>query len=117
MCEVWIIDDSENYLELCAGFLNDEGYKVRTFLNGGDAVNSLNSNSHPRVMLVDASIKPQGGRALIGDLRKAGYQNRIIAQSANGIFAEKLKDVADVTLQKGDAEELRISIKSLASLL
>jgi CheY-like chemotaxis protein len=63
--QVLIVEDDDDIRDLVKEFLDFEGYSVRTFSNGPDALESLSKGLRPQVILVDWRMPQMSGSEFI----------------------------------------------------
>src|SRR5687767_4807211 len=66
---VFIVEDNTSIREFLVGFLEDNGYWVKSARNGKEAINKLKVAASPSVFLVDAMMPEMNGYELTHWLR------------------------------------------------
>tara|TARA_B100000029_G_C17582842_1_gene960192 strand:+ start:1555 stop:2274 length:720 start_codon:yes stop_codon:yes gene_type:complete len=85
-----IVDDEKNILTSVSLLVRSEGYDVKTFENGEDALNSFN-NEPPSLALLDIKMPRMNGRELLIKIRDSKNKN--------------LKDIPIIFLTSKDDEQ------------
>ena len=65
-----IVDDDENEREMLAGFLRLHGYQTETASDGLEAIEYLQSNARPAIVLADMSMPRCDGKTLVRRIRE-----------------------------------------------
>jgi CheY-like chemotaxis protein len=76
---VLIVEDDTSLIELYKMFLEEDGYKVISALNGKDALDlllSLNEGSYPDCILLDLKMPIMDGATLL-KIMKTSYKDRL----------------------------------------
>ena len=67
--EALVVDDDDNERELLAGFLRMCDYRVRTAVDGLDAITKLRGNQVPNVILLDMQMPRCDGKSFLQQIR------------------------------------------------
>jgi two-component system, chemotaxis family, chemotaxis protein CheY len=67
--DVLVIDDDKDVRETISQILEEEGYRVRTAIDGEDALERLRAEPLPRLVLLDLTMPVMDGRAFLARLR------------------------------------------------
>lgn len=70
MKEIFIVDDEQRIVDLIAMYLKKEGYAVKTFSNGCDALKEFNKKE-PDLMVLDIMMDGMDGLDLCREIRKS----------------------------------------------
>ncbi len=65
-----VVDDDDNEREMLAGFLRLHGYRTETASDGEEAMQYLQSNPQPAIMLADMGMPRCDGKTMIRRIRK-----------------------------------------------
>jgi len=88
--EVWIIDDEVGILETLGGILEDEGYKVRTFLLAREALEEL-SKRQPQALFLDLWLKDLDGLEILKIIKETYPHLPVIVISGHGTIETAVK--------------------------
>jgi DNA-binding NtrC family response regulator len=78
---VLIVDDEENLLVLLDRVLSKEGYKVKTAIDGYEALEFLDENDIA-VALIDIRMYPIDGIALLAEIKKRSPSTRVLMMTS-----------------------------------
>lgn len=90
MAEVWIIDDEQGILDTLSGILEDEGYKVKTFLWAKEALSQLSQNI-PQAIFLDLWLKDLDGLEVLTRIKDFNPQIPVIIISGHGTIETAVK--------------------------
>lgn len=68
--KIYYIDDEKGALDALKLGLEDKGYEVSTFLNGHDALEHLQAEELPDVIIADLRMSPMNGFELYEQVKK-----------------------------------------------
>lgn len=110
---VFVVDDEESIREYLSILLAKEGYVVRTFSNGEDALDALSEHS-PAVVLLDIKMPGLDGIAVLERIKRFNRNIQVIMMTAFGTIksaVEAMKKGAFHYITKPfDSQELRLQI-------
>jgi len=90
--EVWIVDDEQGILEVLEDILVDEGYEVRTFLEGKEALREI-TKKQPSVLLLDLWLKDIDGFEVLNVIKKFFPGLPVIIISGHGTIESAVKAI------------------------
>jgi DNA-binding NtrC family response regulator len=88
---VLVVDDDESILAAIGEFLTLEGYAVRTAANGKEALEAIDGNAAPSLVLLDMRMPVMDGWAFAQAARERGLDLPILVMTA----AENARHWAD----------------------
>lgn len=74
---VLVVDDERAFVELLAGFLEDEGYVVQWAYDGEQALRLLDSDDPPQLVLTDVMMPRLSGPELLDEARRLHPPERV----------------------------------------
>jgi CheY-like chemotaxis protein len=74
-----VVDDDEDIREVLKLFLEAEGYRVVTAVDGGDALQQLQSGEQPSLILLDLMMPGMDGEQFMNAIRRASFGNIPVA--------------------------------------
>jgi DNA-binding NtrC family response regulator len=114
--EIFIVDDDEDLCEVMSWAMKREGYQVRTFTSGKDALSAL-TDSHPALLIVDFHLGDMNGCEFLNERKK---QNRdcpviLISGSPDEVkSAARVGEYVSIVEKPLDLEGLLREIKLLS---
>jgi len=113
-----VVDDDLDILDMLAGFLVDEGYQVKTALDGGEAL-SVASSWRPNLILLDMMMPVVDGRAFLAMQQDDAdlAQVPVIAMSASSEMLTQSQDLGATALvpKPFDIDHLLASVERLTA--
>jgi len=106
--DILVVDDEVNIVGLVVDLLHDEGYTVRSALNGAEALHVI-AEHRPALILMDMYMPQMTGMKLLEHLQAQGIADiPVILMTASPSTAEKLGANAtiDYLAKPFDIEEL-----------
>ena len=82
MKQILLVDDNDDLREITQNLLEFHGFSVITAGHGREALDLLESNAHPDLLLTDLSMPVMDGIELIAELKKRDVKIPIVIQSA-----------------------------------
>lgn len=110
--DILVVDDEVHIVGLIVDLLHDEGYTVRSALNGADALQMI-AEHRPALILMDMYMPQMTGMMLLKHLRSVGISDiPVILMTASPGAAEKFGASANVDYlaKPFDIEELLLSV-------
>jgi two-component system nitrogen regulation response regulator NtrX len=108
--DVLVVDDEVNIVGLIVDLLHDEGYTVRSALNGAEALQMI-AEHRPALILMDMYMPQMTGMMLLEHLHSQGISDiPVILMTASPGAAEKFSANVDYLAKPFDIEELLLSI-------
>ena len=110
--DILVVDDEVNIVGLVVDLLHDEGYGVRSALNGVEALRLI-AERKPALILVDMYMPQMTGMMLVEQLRSQGISDiPVILMTASPSAAEQFASHAmvDYLPKPFDIEELLLCI-------
>lgn len=105
---VFVVDDDVMSRDVIAMLVEDAGFQVESFDNGGAALEASCGVTAPYALLVDMQMPGLSGDALAAKLREAcGAKTRLLAMSGTGVPADARQAFDGFLLKPFSAEELR----------
>ncbi len=83
MKEIWVVDDEKGILETLKDILEDEGYKVKTFLHGKKCLEELKKHL-PSVVFLDLWLKDIDGLEVLEQIKSSYPHLPVIIISGHG---------------------------------
>ena len=113
MAKVWVIEDEDVVAQLVIGLLQANKYEVTRFCGGQEAINALQTQSHPDLVILDLMMPPPDGNDVLSLINKLGYPPVLILTAYPGHLHESLLGVPIGIIGKPfRLEELLSSVKS-----
>ena len=111
---VLVVDDEDHILKLYQKELTEEGYQVKTAINGEQALRMAETES-PDLVVLDVKLRDQNGLEILGGLRKLSGDTPIILNSAYSVYKNDFQSwLADAYLVKSsNLDQLKKKIKEL----
>ncbi len=106
--DILVVDDETNIVNLVVDLLQDEGYKVRTALNGAAALAAI-AEQMPGLILMDMYMPQMTGVMLLEHLRGQGLSSiPVVLMTASPRAAEQFvgSDTVDYLAKPFDIEQL-----------
>jgi CheY-like chemotaxis protein len=114
---IMVVDDDDDIRETLVGLLEDEGYPVKAFPTGRDALDALLAGLEPRVILLDLMMPVMDGaefrRAQLADPKLAPIP--VILITAAGLEPIKRSDYSEVLRKPLKIDRVLASIASYCS--
>jgi two-component system nitrogen regulation response regulator NtrX len=110
--DILVVDDEVNIVGLVVDLLHDEGYTVRSALNGAEAL-QLIAEHRPALILMDMYMPQMTGMMLLEHLQSQGIADiPVILMTASPRAAEQFGTNANVDYlaKPFDIEELLLSV-------
>jgi carbon storage regulator CsrA len=85
-----LVEDNHNERELLAGFLRMSGFEVATAGDGADALDYLQSNAHPDVLLLDMVMPRCDGPTTVRRIRANPETARLKIFAVSGVSPQQL---------------------------
>ena len=101
---IFVVDDDEMLVECVTQILQEAGHSVESVTDSRDALSTL--SAHPGrydVLISDNNMPHLSGRELIGTVRKAGFDGKIVMYSGSVSLDDEVAFKAigtDVVLRK-----------------
>ncbi len=92
MKEIWVVDDEKGILETLKDILEDEGYKVKTFLYGKKCLEELKKNL-PSVIFLDLWLKDIDGFEVLEKIKSSYPYLPVIVISGHGNIDTAVKAI------------------------
>jgi carbon storage regulator CsrA len=86
-----LVEDEANEREMLAGFLRLQGYEVATAADGLEAMEYLESNEKPTVILIDMRMPRCDGPTTIRNIRENPAFDRVKIFAISGSSADEIK--------------------------
>ena len=80
--EIFIVDDDEDLCEVMLWAIQRQGYQVRSFSSGTDALNAL-ANSQPALLIVDFHLGDMNGCEFLTERKKQNHECPVILISGS----------------------------------
>jgi len=93
---VLIVDDTESNIYVTKGMLHPYGLKIETASSGFEAIGKIKNGNVYDIIFMDHMMPKMDGITAAGIIRETGYQNCIIALTANAIIGR-----AEMFMQNG----------------
>jgi CheY-like chemotaxis protein len=104
--DILVVDDEANIVDLVVELLEDEGYRVRSALNGEMALAEI-ERQPPAMILLDMFMPQMTGLMLWEHLQKQGLAHiPVVLMTASPRAAETIQGVADYLPKPFDIEQL-----------
>ena len=100
--KILLIDDDESISEVIQIFLEEQGYKVKSYVDGLDIVGKINK-AKPGIILLDYLLPGKNGVEIAREIRKklSARKLPLIMIAANTIYKEESQTVGiDAFLEK-----------------
>ena len=110
--DILVVDDEVYIVGLIVDLLHDEGYIVRSALNGADALQII-AEQRPALILMDMYMPQMTGMMMLDHLRSQGISDiPVILMTASPGAAEQFGTIANVDFlaKPFDIEELLVSV-------
>ncbi len=96
---IYLVEDDENLNKLLTSYLENEGWKVKSFLRGEVARNSI--NDLPHLWILDIMLPDLDGYQLIGEIKKRNPEIPVVFISARDADLDRI-----IGLEKGSDDYL-----------
>jgi len=108
--DILVVDDEVNIVELVVDLLHDEGYTVRSALNGAKALQMI-AEDRPALILMDMYMPQMTGMMMLEHLHSQGIADiPVILMTASPGTAEKFGANVDYLAKPFDIEELLLCV-------
>lgn len=111
---ILLVDDESDILEVCRLFLEDEGYRVYTALDGKAAL-SIYKRIHPPIAILDIRLPGMSGIDLLQAIKAIDPQTEVIMITGHGDLDAAIGclryEAADFILKPIDVEGLSAALK------
>src|SRR5215831_16703157 len=89
-----VVDDDEDIREVLKLFLEAEGYRVVTAADGRDALQQLQSQEQPSLILLDLMMPGMDGEQFMGAIRRSPFRNiPVVIMSGHREAANKVTEL------------------------
>lgn len=111
---VFVVDDESSVLKLVSHWVKQWGYNVKTFTNGGEALDCLNED--PDLVLLDIMLPDIDGNEVLRRIRKRNENLPVIMLSAQGSVEVAIESIHlgafDYFTKPIDSNRLKVAIKN-----
>jgi len=118
MKTILVVDDDENDRVICERELRNEGYVARSVSSGPEALQFMDNNPQPDLIILDIKMSPLDGMQVLKQLRAKNVFIPVILYSDYASYREDFNTwLAEAYLVKSsDLTELKEKVKEFLNL-